>query len=27
VLASPIDIKAAERFVEELLEIGKVAEK
>jgi chromosome partitioning protein len=27
VLPSPIDIKAAERFVEELLEIGKVAEK
>ncbi|MEO8464020.1 MAG: ParA family protein [Gammaproteobacteria bacterium] len=27
VLPSPIDIKAAERFVEELLEIGKVADK
>jgi chromosome partitioning protein len=27
VLPSPIDIKAAERFVEELLEVGKVAEK
>lgn len=27
VLPSPIDIKAAERFVEELLNIGKVAEK
>jgi chromosome partitioning protein len=27
VLPSPIDIKAAERFVEELLDIGKVAEK
>jgi chromosome partitioning protein len=27
VLPSPIDIKAAERFVEELLDVGKVAEK
>jgi chromosome partitioning protein len=27
VLPSPIDIKAAERFVEELLEVGKVADK
>jgi chromosome partitioning protein len=27
VMPSPIDIKAAERFVEELLEIGKVADK